>query len=72
MKLLMIYSFIFTLCIQDMYAENTYFRKGYSTNGDILYNWDGTYLRKGYSSNGDILYNVDGKIPTAVLIYILH
>jgi hypothetical protein len=42
-----------------MYAENTYFRKGYSTNGDILYNWDGTYLRKGYSSNGDILYNVD-------------
>ena len=39
----------------------TNFRKGSSSYGDVLYNWDGTNIRQGSSSYGDVIYNYDGK-----------
>ncbi len=37
----------------------TFLRKGYSSYGDVLYNWDGQNMRKGSGSYGDIFYTTD-------------
>jgi hypothetical protein len=42
------------------YAQ-TNVRKGSSSYGDVLYNWDGKNLRQGSSSYGDVIANWDGK-----------
>ena len=42
-------------------SANTLLRKGYSSSGEVLYNWDGKNLRKGYSTSAEILINFDGK-----------
>lgn len=39
----------------------TFLGKGYSSYGDVLYNWDVKTLRQGSSSYDDVLINWDGQ-----------
>ena len=62
---------VLTLITSSIIAQ-TNIRKGSSSYGSVLYNYDGENIRKGSSSYGSVLYNTDGKIPTAILIYVIE
>ena len=57
-KILFLLSF---LVIATVSNAQTLLRKGSSSYGDVLYNWDGKFLRQGSSSYGNVLINWDGK-----------
>ena len=58
MKKIFLIRFIFTSC--SVFSQNI--RKGSTSYGTILYNFDGKNLRQGSTSYGTILFNVDGII----------
>ena len=51
---------VLTLITSSIIAQ-TNIRKGASSYGTVLYNWDGENIRKGSSSYGSVLYNYDGE-----------
>ena len=57
MKKLFFILFLFVSC--SLFSQNI--RKGSSSFGTVLYNFDGENLRKGSSSFGTVLYNFDGE-----------